>query len=192
MDVAANMNTGRRRIHPQKFALMLACASITMMFAALTSADIVRQASGNWLEFNLPNLFFISTLTIIASSATLYLSEKSFKAHKERPYKLFLVVTFILGILFIAFQYMAWLKLDAAGVVFNGNPSGSFIYVISGLHAAHVLGGIVVLFVALVQSMALPFYISKQRLKRLSLTSFYWHFMGILWLYLFVFLILQN
>ena len=182
----------KKKIHPQKFALLIACASIMMMFASLSSAYIVRQAAGNWLEFELPTLFYANTLTIVLSSICLYFSEKSFKKGKEMPYKILLALTFVLGIVFVFLQYKAWIAMDSAGIVFNGNPAGSFIYVISGVHAAHVIGGIIVLAVALIQATMLPFYVSELRLRRLNLSSFYWHFVGILWIYLLVFFFLQH
>ena len=100
MNVALTENRSRNKIHPHKFALMVACASIIMMFAALTSAYIVRHAQGNWLEFRLPNMFMYSTLVILLSSLTLQGSYFSFLKKKQKIYKGLLVLSFILGITF--------------------------------------------------------------------------------------------
>ena len=127
------------RIHPHKFALWISMASILMMFAAFTSAYIVRQAAGNWLEFPLPNIFFISTIVILVSSMTIQKSYSSFVNGNEGSYKTMLFVTFILGLAFVVLQYLGWQELFSMGVDFNGNPSGSFLYVITGVHSAHVL-----------------------------------------------------
>lgn len=190
--MALTENSYRNKIHPHKFALMVSCASIVMMFAALTSAYIVRHAQGNWLEFKLPNMFLYSTLVILLSSVTLQGSYISFIKEKEQAYKGLLLATLILGLSFLVLQYQGWLALFNIGVEFNGNPSGSFVYVISGLHAMHILAGIAVLFVALVHAYSLNFKVTKIRKRRLELTLIFWHFIGFLWIYLFLFFQLQQ
>ncbi len=185
-------NRYRNKIHPHKFALMVSCASIVMMFAALTSAYIVRHAQGNWLEFKLPNMFLYSTLVILLSSVTLQGSYIFFIKEKEQAYKSLLTLTFLLGLSFLFLQYQGWLALFNIGVEFNGNPSGSFVYVISGLHAMHILAGIAVLFVALVHAFSLNFKVTIIRKRRLELTLIFWHFIGFLWIYLFLFFQLQQ
>jgi len=182
----------RNNIHPHKFALWAAMASITMMFGAFTSAFIVKQASGNWLEFSMPNIFYISTLVIIASSVTLHTSFRMFKSHHERAYKSLLLLTFVLGILFIALQYFGWLALYDKGVDLKGNVSGSFFYLLSGIHALHVLGGIAAIGVALLHAYTLKFNVTAQRINRFDLVVNYWHFVDMLWLYLFLFLLISK
>jgi cytochrome c oxidase subunit 3 len=190
--VIADNQPTRNRIHPKKFALWVACASITMMFAAFTSAYIVRQAAGNWLEFELPNLFFLNTITIVLSSAALQASYFSFKRGNKQGYRLLLGLTFLLGMAFVVLQYMGWEALTEMGVMLDGNPSGSFIYVISGVHAAHVVGGMGALIVALLHAYILPFKPTARRKLRFELVLTYWHFVGILWLYLLGFFVLQG
>jgi cytochrome c oxidase subunit III len=180
------------KIHPHKFALWVAIASMIMMFGALTSAFIVRRAAGNWLEFQLPAIFFISTAVIALSSLTLQMSFNSYKKGLEKPYKNWLAVTFVLGLAFVVLQYMGWVALTEIGAGFTANPSSSFVWVISGLHAAHVLGGIGCLIVAMVHAFGLPFKVTKKRRTRFDLIVTYWHFVGILWLYLILFFILQS
>ncbi len=180
------------RIHPKKFALWVACASITMMFTAFTSAYIVRQAQGNWLEFELPVIFTINTAVILLSSLTLHSSYFSFKRGKEKLYKGLLVVTFILGIAFLVLQYQGWLAMRTVGIELTTNPSGSFIYVISGIHAAHVLGGIAALAIALIHAFALRYQVTPTRQLRFELTLTYWHFVDFLWIYLLLFFISQS
>jgi cytochrome c oxidase subunit 3 len=130
------------KINPQKLALWIAIASMVMVFGAFTSAYIVRRAAGNWLEFKLPDVFFVSTAVIILSSVTLHLSYTGFKAGNEKRYKLMMIATAILGLAFVILQYRGWEALNEIGATFTVNPSSSFIYVISGLHAAHVLGAL--------------------------------------------------
>ena len=152
MSTLENTVYSRNKIHPQKFALLVSCASVVMLFAALTSAYVVRQAAGNWLEFPMPVLFLYSTITLIASSFTLHFSYKGFLAGNFKSYKYLLLLTFVLGILFIYLQYKGWMALVALGVELGTNPSGSFLYVLSGLHAAHILGGLAAVFVAILHA----------------------------------------
>lgn len=181
----------RSKIHPRKFALWIACASIMMMFAAFTSAYIVRQAAGNWLEFRLPDMFFISTAVILLSSLTLHSSYLAFKRGKEFLYKGLLVVSFLLGITFLVLQYQGWLSMVEIGVPLRTNPSGDFIYMISGMHALHILGGIGVLTVALLHAFLLKFNVTPARKLRFELSLTYWHFVDLLWVYLLLFFVSQ-
>ena len=186
------INNSRSKIHHHKLALWIACASIVMMFAALTSAYLVRQAGGNWLEFRLPDMFLYSTVVIVLSSITLQACYYYFKNGNEVLYKGLMILTFILGNLFIVMQYQGWLEMMDIGVPLKTNPSGDFIYVISGLHAAHVIGGIAALIIAMVHAFALPFKFTPNRKRRLELTLTYWHFVDFLWIYLLVFFVLQK
>ncbi len=188
MDLTIQENAGRNKIHPYKFAVWVGCGSILMMFASLTSAYVVRQAAGNWLEFQLPAIFKMSTLVILLSSATLHASFIAFKKEKEKQYKSLLVVTYLLAILFFVFQYQGWVALSESGVPFTLNPSGDFIYVISWFHAAHVVGGLAALTVALIHAFGLKFKTTPKRKIRFELTLTYWHFVDFLWVYLFIFL----
>lgn len=180
------------RLHPHKFALWASFASIIMMFIALTSAYIVRQAAGNWLDFQIPGIFITSTIVIVASSISLHFALKSFKEQKESRYKVLLILTLLLGITFVCIQYIGWQKLFYTGVDLKGNPSGSFFYLITGFHAMHVLGGIAALIVALMHAFGLKFRVTKRRIIRLELTTHYWHFVDILWVYLIVFLTIMR
>lgn len=181
----------RSKIHPKKFALYAACTSITMMFVALTSAYIVRQAAGNWLEFRMPDVFLISTVAIILSSITLHAAYLAFKKGNTTLYKGGLAVTLILGIVFLILQYQGWIALQEIGIDLVGNPSGSFVYVISGLHAAHIIGGIAALIIACLHAFMLPHKVTPKRKLRFELTLSYWHFVDLLWVYLLLFMILQ-
>jgi cytochrome c oxidase subunit III len=191
--IELNMEMSKRsKINPQKFALWIACGSIIMMFVALTSAYIVRQAVGNWLEFPVPKNFYISTIVILLSSITLHYSYLSFKSMKTNGFRYGLILTFILAILFIHFQYQGWLDMNSNGIYLNGNPSGSFMYVISGLHAAHVLGGMAALIIAIIYAFNLKHVVNQRRINRFELVTSYWHFVGGLWVYLLLFLMFQR
>jgi len=180
------------KIHPHKVALWVAIGSIIMMFAAFTSAYVVRRAAGNWLEFKLPDIFMVNTAVILLSSVTMQLAYSGFKNGKEKQYKGMLVATLVLGLFFVVLQYKGWEALTAMGATFTVNPSSSFIFVISGLHAAHVLGGIVAITVALTYAYILPYKPTLRRKQRFDLVVQYWHFVDILWVYLMVFFMIQS
>lgn len=173
------------RFHPLKFALWLGIASIIMLFAALTSAYIVRKAQGNWTEFRMPVIFWINTLIIILSSFTMKRAVKYFRELKESAYKIALTITFLLGVCFLIGQYMGWLALENIGIYINGNPSGSFVYVISGVHAAHIVGGLLIMLFSLIRALVKPF--NPNRLVNVQMMATYWHFVDVLWIYLFIF-----
>lgn len=186
--VGVQHQRGIRRIPPMKFALWVALASISMLFAGFISAYIVRMSAGNWLEFELPSIFLASTMIIVVSSVTLQIAFMSFKQKREWRYKGFLLVSLFLGLAFVALQYQGWMDMLAMGIDLKGNPSGAFVYMISGVHLAHILGGIAVLIVACLHAFGLPFVITEKRVERLDLTCQYWHYVDLLWIVLFLFL----
>ncbi len=182
----------RNSVHPLRLALFIACGSILMMFAALTSAYIIRQQAGNWLEFPLPKLFYVSTAALVLSSITLQLSQRAFKRMQAVLFRSLLAATMLLALGFVLLQFEAWQEMYAAGLQLKGNPAPAFVYVLSGAHAAHVLGGIVALVVACIHAFSLPVIPTPRRLLRLQLTLTYWHFMDFLWIYLLLFFALQR
>ena len=174
-----------------RFALWIGMGSIAMMFAALTSAYLVRKPVGNWYEFKLPSQFFISTVLIILSSLSIEWAYKNFKRGNENYYKWGVSIAFIFGIAFLYSQINAWKDLTAQGITIDLNVSGSFLYAMTGIHAAHVLGGIGVLAASLIISLMTQFEVTTVRILKLDLVRQYWHFVDILWIYLLLFLILQ-
>lgn len=182
----------RNRIHPHKFALWAAMASVTMMFGAFTSAYIVKQAAGNWLEYSLPPVFYFSTLVLLLSSFTLHSSFSAFKNGAENRYKILLLASLVLGTLFVVMQYFGWMQLFTVGVDLKGNVSGSFFYLLSGIHALHVLGGIAAMSVAVIHAWSLKFNVTQKRINRFDLVVNYWHFVDFLWIYLFIFLLIKK
>ena len=179
-----------RSMHPKKFALWLFIVTVIMIFAALTSAYIVRQADGNWVIFELPRLFLVTTAIILVSSVTMHWAYVSVKKENLDSAKSAIALTTILGIGFLVGQYLAWGELVKNIIHLVGNPSGSFVYVISGLHGLHIVGGVVFLIVVLVSVFQVK--IHSKNLLRIEMCATYWHFLGGLWLYLFVFLLLNR
>lgn len=180
----------RSKIHPKKFSLLVALGSLCMMFAAFTSFFLVRQASGNWLQFELPPAFTISTVIIVASSIVIHLSYYFFKKEKTGLYRSLLLLSLILGFVFIYFQFEGWQQLKGAGILLDGNASGAIVIVITAIHAAHVLGGIGALLLANIHAFSLPHKVTEVRKLRFEMTYIYWHFVDILWIYLFMFFVL--
>jgi cytochrome c oxidase subunit III len=171
---------------PASTGIWVAVAGITMTFAALTSALVVRQgAAPDWKHIPLPPILYLNTLVIIASSWTLELSRRriaafmgGLKARTENPAR-WLYITLFLGLLFVAGQSFAWFQLRSHGFTLATNISYSFFYVLTVAHALHVFGGLG----GLVRVIG---KLHKHVLKRSTLdaTSRYWHFMGVLWVYL--------
>ena len=173
-------------ISSKKLLLWLGIVSILMIFAAFTSAYIVRQAEGNWVVFEMPQMFFISTALILISSSTMFYAAAGAKKNNSKQIATGLKLTLLLGLGFAIAQFLGWQALVDQGVFLVGNPSGSFFYVISGVHLAHVIGGIIVLLFTL-RTNAKGLYTADNR-TGLQLCSIYWHFLGVLWVYLFLFL----
>lgn len=193
--------------------LWFGIVSITMLFAGLTSAYIVRQGEGKWVEFSLPQLFTISSVVIVLSSITMHWGLLSIRKNDTQKLKTALLLTLLLGIAFVFTQYYAWSELYEKGIVFTGtvgqiktdytyipsgtetatqvseagNVAGSFLYVITGLHVVHLLAGLISLIVVFSRAM-LGRYSAKDH-NGVRMCSIYWHFLDGLWLYLFLFLL---
>jgi cytochrome c oxidase subunit 3 len=182
-----------KRIHPQKFALWTGMISILMLFSGFTSAYIVRKAAGNWLSFPITNEFFYSTGVILSSSVVLHAAYKSFVEKNYTVYKILLTIGFALGILFVALQYAGWLALNEMGIFVQTNQATSFFVILIGAHALHVMGGITALLVSWVLAMKKrTMEWSPKGQLRLELTLTYWHFVDVLWVYLLIFLWVQQ
>lgn len=184
------VSTQRKKIHPHKFTLWVAIASIIMMFAGLTSAYIVKGSLPGWSTVEIPVLFYYSTAIILLSSVTIQVALKSFKERNMPQYRRLVTVTAVLGIAFIVMQITAFLQLWERGLTWKGaSGAGQFLYIIFGLHALHVLGGIIAL-------MIMFFRAFSSRIRNydpisIELASTYWHFVDLLWIYLFVFFVMS-
>jgi cytochrome c oxidase subunit III len=187
MYMSANVSKGGR-MHPHKFTLWLGIAAICMTFAGLTSAYVVKRAQSSWLEFKLPKEFWISTVIILLSSLTMHLALKSFKARARLKYRNLITLTCILGLLFGGAQWYGFQDLLSRGIQIFGegsNPAASFLGVIVGLHFLHVFGGIVALIITTVRAYRKK--VKSYDTTPVEVVSIYWHFVDILWIYLFIF-----
>lgn len=177
-------------VHPRRFILWLFIVSIVMLFAALTSAYMVKQSGGGWLAYELPGIFWVTTAIIILSSFSMQIAYYSAKLDNINSLRIGLLATILLGILFLAGQFLSWRYLVDLDVYFVGNPAGSFLYVLTGMHGLHLISGLIFLLVVVVQ--AFRKNVHSKNLLNIELSLTYWHFLGLLWIYLFFFLKLTH
>tara|TARA_R110002050_G_scaffold87066_3_gene184626 strand:+ start:18745 stop:19323 length:579 start_codon:yes stop_codon:yes gene_type:complete len=168
--------------------LWVAMAGMTMIFASLTSAYVVRQADSDWLTIELPNAFYISTAIIILSSLTLIFADMSAKKDSQLGIKIGLLATLILSFAFVFSQFEAYQILMENGMFFSGSGiSSSFLYVLTFVHLAHVFGGNITLFVTTLKGFRGK-YSSENKLG-IELASWYWHYLTGVWMFLLLFLL---
>lgn len=178
-------------VNPIRFNLWLAIIGSTMFFAALTSAYIVKKADGNWNVFPIPEQFIYSTVIVILSSLTMHWAYFSAKKDELFQVKIALLTTLILGLAFGLNQYMGWKVLVGNNLHFAGDDVAvSFFYTITAFHALHVFGGWIAVSRTLFKAYRLN--VHKKSLLAISLCTTYWHFMGALWIYLYLFLFLNR
>ena len=161
--------------------MALGIVSILMFFMALASAFLVRRGSGDWVPVHIPTLMWINTGVLLLSSGTLEMARQRLAKGQLAAYRNLWLVTTVLGILFLVGQVSAWRLLAAQGIYLASNPASSFFYIFTGAHALHLLGGVAGLV-----------YVAKRnfdqaqvtRTVAAEVTSHYWHFMDVLWLFL--------
>ena len=188
-----------------KLLLWVGIAGISMFFAGLTSAYIVRKAEGNWTEFELPNWFLFSTIVICLSSFCLFtakqkVKQKSLIMNEDRsslieidtPKKhttFWLFTALLLGCFFTCFQFKGWESLVQQGLYMTGegsNVASSFLYVITLSHLGHLAGGLIALLITTINSERGKY--NADNLLGIELISIYWHYLAGLWLYLYFFM----
>ncbi len=170
--------------------MWLFMASVMMLFMSLTSAYIVRQAEGNWVFFELPSLFYITSIIIVLSSITMQAGYAWAKRDNTAMTKTMMLITSIFGVAFLVGQFFGWKQLVENSIYLVGNPSGSFLYILTGLHGLHIISAIVFLLIMLNASFAGK--VHSGNMTKMEMCTTYWHFLGGLWLYLFVFLLLYR
>jgi len=172
-----------------KALLWIAIISMLMFWAGLTSAYIVRQGAGNWLQFEVPSMFIISTAVIVTSSITFIYAQKAVKKGNNKGVFFGALITFALALVFTGLQYSGWKDLFDNRIVFGGkhsNPSGSFFILFIWAHWAHLAGGLISLIFVLINSLRKKY--SSENALGVELCAIYWHFLSVLWVYLFLFL----
>ncbi len=193
----SNLLTKRRE--PFRFMVWLGIASSVSIFTMLLVAYVVRQTGPGWATIKLPNVFLISTGVILLSSFTLRNAIQAFRHERFTSYRTNMATTFGLGILFVVLQAWGWRQMIRAGIELEGNPAGGFIYIISGVHLIHILVGLIFLAILLAEAMRRRLYVDSfvysvnpPNSLKIRLITLYWHFVDILWLGLFTFLVIHH
>lgn len=178
-------------MHPKKFAMWLFMASVAMLFLAWTSAYLVKRGEPGWSSFEMPFEFSLSSVLIVLSSLSMIYAHRSAGKDQFEAAKLGMGVTSLLGLAFLVFQFLGWKAMVEQGYHFTGmgsNTSSSFIYVLTFFHGLHLVSAIIFLLVVFVRVFRME--IHSKNMASMEMCSTYWHFLGVLWLYLFVFLLL--
>ncbi|MDB4559524.1 cytochrome c oxidase subunit 3 [Flavobacteriaceae bacterium] len=185
-DLEKELTVGRKK--SAKPMLWVSMISMVMFFAGLTSAYVISMRRDDWVTFELPDAFYISTVLIILSSITISISQRLIKKSKRELSVAFLLITFALGIAFVWQQYAGFEDLRSAGLFFTGptsTVSTSFIIGITLMHALHVFAGIIVLLVVIYNHFNYKY--TSDDLLGFELGAIFWHFIDVLWIYLFFF-----
>ena len=168
--------------------LWVSMISMVMFFAGLTSAYVISMKRDDWVSFDLPQAFYVSTFLIVASSVSLFFSQKFLKNNKRQLSLLFVIITLLLGIGFVWQQYVGFNQLKSIGLFFTGpesTVSTSFIIGIAFLHVLHLLAGVLVLLVVIYNHFKYKY--KSDNMLGFELGAIFWHFVDILWIYLFFF-----
>lgn len=179
----------KKHIRAKKMMLLFSMLSIAMTFAGLTSAYIVSKSRPDWIiDFQLPSAFMLSTVFIALSSLSILMAKKNVNKNNITETSFWLGITFLLSIFFVVSQFSGFDQLISKGYFFTGPESTvttSFLYVLAVLHLVHLFAGMIVLVVVIYNNQKNKYNINKLGFE-LAVT--FWHFLGFLWLYLFVFL----
>jgi cytochrome c oxidase subunit 3 len=191
MDITMTTDEHKSRTaRSYKLILLFAIVSMIMMFAGLTSAFVVSKSRADWLkDFQLPTAFFISTIAIIGSSVTFHLAKKAIQKDNQTATTRFLLATLALGIAFVILQFVGFGQIVENGYYFTGAASSittTFLYIVTVVHLLHLAGGLISLLIIIYNHFKQK-YNSTQTLG-IELGAMYWHFLDLLWVYLFLFL----
>lgn len=179
-----------RTARSYKLLLLFGMISMFMMFAGLTSAFVVSKSRADWLkDFQMPSAFFFSTAVIMGCSVTFHLAKKAIQKDNQKATTSFLLATLTLGVLFVILQFVGFNQIIAKGYYFTGAESSittTFLYIVTVVHLLHLAGGLIALLIILYKQWKHK-YNSAQTLG-IELGEMYWHFLDLLWVYLFLFL----
>ena len=184
-------NQPKKRPSPNRYytGVAIGIVSVLMFFMALASAFLVRKGSTDWIPVHIPALLWLNTVVLLASSGTLELARKRLASGDARGFRNFWLVTTVLGIAFLIGQVVAWRILVGQGVYLSSNPASSFFYVFTGAHAVHLLGGVAALMYVAFRNFDLA---KVTRTVAADVTSYFWHFLDGLWLFLLALLYLGK
>lgn len=180
MTSSVPIGTQRRATFTGVFVLL---AAVTMLFAAFTSAMVVRRGlAGDWVSMRVPPILWANTAVLAASSAAVELSRRALRRGGRGGFNLWWSLATGLGLLFLAGQYMAWRELHAAGIYLATNPASSFFYLLTVTHAVHLAGGLAAL--GYIEWKALRLELGPGKRTAVDVSALYWHFLDGLWIYL--------
>jgi cytochrome c oxidase subunit III len=187
---------GFKRREPFTFMLYLAMVGSALIFLFLILVFIAKEARNQDIPIKIPGVFWASTWTILMSSITLYWANKAFQQERFRSYRLNISLTLIAGIFFIILQGFGWRKMILSGITMSNNTGGMFIYILSGLHIFHTLGGLIALasvnkdaFQRMEYVDSYVYSVNPPNQLKIKLITLYWHFIDVLWIVLFLFLL---
>jgi cytochrome c oxidase subunit 3 len=183
----------RLRFHPVRIFTYLILLGISSAFLTLVFCYLVTTAGSVWNQFRLPQIFHANTVIILVSSYTVMQMRRANQRDDQAGYKQALLITSLLGLAFTAFQIFGWSELLSSGVGLRNNISGSYLYLISGLHLAHLLAGVGIMFWFLYKAyelekdayQSLLFDTDPVTKLKIEMMGLYWHFVDVLWLFLY-------
>lgn len=192
-------NSGGMVVPMNKLFLFFAIAAITFLFGGLIAAFFYSGINKGFQKFSLPAIFHANTLIMLISSFTMHFALHSLKKDEMKNYRYALGITIVLGIAFVLFQILGWYELTSAGITITTVPTGSYLYMISGLHALHFIPGIVVLAISFIKSVMrlynpideLLFSTDFHKKLNIELLAFYWHFVDALWIMIYLLFVLK-
>ena len=169
--------------------LWISMVSMTMMFAGLTSAYVVSKERPDWLtDFQIPHAFYLSLVVIILSSLTFHFAKKMVSAEENKKGMLFLIATFLLGLVFVALQFKGFSEIIANGYFFTGSESTittSFVYLVVLMHLTHIIAALIAVLVVIYNHYKQKYI--KGNTVGIEIAVTFWHFVDVLWVYLFLF-----
>lgn len=188
------------RLHPHQLMLYAGLCSISVLFLVITLAYALSKPAWNWAQFRFPKVFLLSTLALVASSFTVHAATLAYERDNTLRLRQMLSYTLYLSLMFVVGQFLGWYQLYRAGIYLAGKPDGSYLYLLTGLHVVHVLGGLVALFLLFWHTQKhlgepvaeLLFYTNAQQKIRLGMIATYWHFVDGLWVYLLLFFLFNH
>ncbi|MCB9284522.1 MAG: cytochrome c oxidase subunit 3 [Lewinellaceae bacterium] len=186
--------------HPHNVLLMLALAGITALFLALTVSFVYTRIQSALPPIQLPLIFLFNTTLLLGSSATIHWARRAYKTDHTRQYQQALWLTILLTLAFLCMQFVGWRQLLAQNIQFNSGNSASYLYLISGLHFAHVVAGLPFLAMFLQTARkrmkdpvsVLVYFSDPEKRLKLRLLTLYWHFLDGLWVYLILFFFVNQ
>ncbi len=181
--------------HPKSVLLFLLLISLTALFLSMSAAFIYSRVQNQQPPVRLPNIFILNTLILLGSSATMIWAKRAYRADQTLHYQRALLATMVLSVIFMIMQYVGWRTLFEQDIFINSSNSAGYLYVISGLHFAHVIGGLPFLGAFLWRARremkepvtVLVYFSDPEKRLRLRLLTIYWHFLDGLWIYLVLF-----